>query len=108
MPPKKFVITNHAKQRFLQRLGRRRESNISNEGIEKTIQKELTIKRIRYIIDIDDYKYVFLKNGKEYRFKKHNNTWILLTIIRHTREQYHTRVNILRKKKKLPPISFKI
>lgn len=107
MPPKYFIITKHAIERFDQRLGWRREGNVKKYGIEKSIRKELSsYKKIKYIIDIDEHKYIFLKNGKEFRFKKERNTWVLLTVVRHCREEYHERVNTLRQLKGLEPIDF--
>lgn len=109
MPPKDtIIITNHAKKRFEERIGNRRRSNINKKGIEKTIEKELSYQRIRYIIDIDKMKYIFLKNGKEYRFKKIKDKWLLLTVVRHSRVHYQKRVNKLREEKNLPKVSFKI
>lgn len=109
MPPKNdIVITNHAKKRFEERIGSRRRSNITTKGIKKTIERELSFQRIRYIIDIGTMKYIFLKNGKEYRFKRNADKWFLLTVIRHNRANYQKRVNKLRKEKNLPKVSFKI
>jgi|SRR5699024_7036963 len=81
-----FVITNHARERYI---GRNRLSkndlNCKNE-IDRRIRRDLGFKKINRIISKGNVRYVFTRHSKEFIFEKDDGTWFLRTVIKRSRD----------------------
>lgn len=76
----KFIITNHVIERYYERVsGDRKE-------ILRRINNDLHFSKVKRIINIGSYRYVFTRNSKEFIFIKDNGKWILNTVIKRSRK----------------------
>lgn len=76
-----FIITNHIKERYKQRIG------ASEKEIVKRIKKDLHFTKVKQIVNVGNTRHVFTFNSKEFIFVNDNGKWILKTIIKRNRER---------------------
>lgn len=76
-----YIITKHAVERYNERV------NYSTKEIKRAIIKDLKALKNKRIINVGDKKYVFFKNYREFIIKKDGDKEILLTIIKHKRDE---------------------
>lgn len=74
-----FIITNHAKERYKQRV------RVSEKEIIKQIKKDLHFTKVKQIINIGNIRHVFTFHSKEFIFVKDGSKWVLKTIIKRSR-----------------------
>ncbi|UDY80670.1 hypothetical protein [Geobacillus phage GR1] len=74
-----FIITNHIKDRYKQRVG------ADEKEIIKRIKKDLHFTKVKQIINVGDIRHVFTFHSKEFIFVKDGSKWILKTIIKRSR-----------------------
>lgn len=77
----KYIITKHAVERYNERV------NYSAKEIKRAIIKDLKALKNKRIINVGDKKYVFFKNYREFIIKKDGDKEILLTVIKHKRDE---------------------
>lgn len=76
-----YVITNHAIERYKERVDE------TDKNTVKRIKSDLHFTKVKRIINEENIRYVFARNGKEFIFVKDGNVWILKTIIKRTRNK---------------------
>lgn len=87
-----IIISEHAIQRYRQRVVKHRqldnEDELTSREIKKMIYNDLYYKNIREIIKFkDDFKFVFTRNNCEFRLEKSadDKSWVMLTVVRYKR-----------------------
>ena len=77
----KYIITKHAMERYSERV------NYNQKKVNDAIIKDLKAFKNKRIITIKDKKYVFFKNYREFIIKKDGDKEILITVIKHKRDE---------------------
>lgn len=77
----KYIITKHAMERYSERV------NYNQKKVKDAIIKDLKALKNKRIINIKDKKYVFFKNYREFIIKKDGDKEILITVIKHKRDE---------------------
>lgn len=76
----RFIITKHAMERYSERI------NFNQKRVEQAIIKDLRALNNKRIITIDDKKHIFYKNYREFVVQQKGDKEILLTVMKHKRE----------------------
>lgn len=76
----RFIITKHAMERYSERI------NFNQKRVEQAIIKDLRALNNKRIITIDNKKHVFYKNYREFVIQQKGDKEILLTVMKHKRE----------------------
>jgi len=82
-----YVITDHAVERYQERMGEEKKNVI------KRIRADLHFTKVKRIINEGSIKHVFTRNGKEFVFTKDGNVWVLKTVIKRTRQNHTNRIS---------------
>lgn len=82
-----FIITDHVVERYYERV-----SNDRKEIIRR-IKRDLSIKRVKRIVNNGNIRHVFTFNSKEFIFEKTRDVWILKTVIKRTRNNNKNAIN---------------
>lgn len=75
-----YIITKHAMERYSERI------NFNQKRVRDAIMKDLRATDSKRIITIDNKKHIFYKNYREFVLKKSGNKEVLITVIKHKRE----------------------
>lgn len=92
---KKMIITNHAQERYKERVLAHRNINpddLSSKDLHRYIRNEVNDRNIIAIVSFGDkFKFVFTKYQCEYRFEwdERQKAWAMLTVIRYKRVLAH-------------------
>lgn len=77
----KYIITKHAMERYSERV------NFNQKKVKDAIIKDLRALKNKRIINVKDKKYIFFKNYREFIIKKDGDKEILITVIKHKRDE---------------------
>ena len=76
----KYILTHHAMERYSERV------NFNHKRIQDAMMKDLRALRNKRIVNVEDKKYVFMKNYREFIIQKDGDREIVITVIKHKRD----------------------
>lgn len=76
-----YIVSKHVLERYAQRV------QGSTDNILRRIEKDLSIKKTKYIFDIGCKRHVFSEYGKQFVFERCPGVWVLKTVIKRNRTE---------------------
>jgi len=85
-----IYISEHSIERYVERIGIR-----NNMSFKKSVEMDLSYKKIMRIINVGKDKHIFTIGKREFVFEKKGSNLVFKTAIRHNREGFKTRMKRL-------------